>query len=177
MLAQFRRVPNAQVFWFDKGLSSYALTKAVVGTHWNLGDDDLAAAPLIGIDQPREFEWAQGFCERLLVLNGIQLVPAQQTLLADAMRQLAHHPTALRTLSALRTAVQDTTIRDGLAPYTLPDARAKYLDAKTDIDLDASWITFEMENLVGLSELTTLPMLFYLSSMGDWAGFFHHGML
>jgi hypothetical protein len=83
----------------------------------------------------------------------------------------------LRTLSALRTSVQDTTIRDGLAPYTLPDIRAKYLDAKSDIALDATWITFEMENLVGLSELTTLSMLFYLLSMGRLGRFFCEGML
>jgi type IV secretion system protein VirB4 len=36
------------------------------------------------------------------------------------------------------------------------------LDAATDIILESDWTTFEMEGLVGLSELTVIPMLDYL---------------
>lgn len=162
ILAQFRRVPRAQVFWFDKGFSSYALTKAVGGEHWSLGEDQLAAAPLAGIADPREAEWAQGFVERILRLNNVEMIPSRRRELAGALRRLATHPVDMRTLSNLRTTVQDSVLRDGMDPYVTPDERAKYLDSATDVIIDAPWITFEMEPLTGLSELTTLPVLDYL---------------
>lgn len=162
MLAQFRRVPGAQVFWFDKGFSSYPLTEAVGGTHWSLGEDALKAAPLIGIDDDREFEWAQTFVEHLLRLNKVVPTPEQRIKLGDAMRLIAQMPRHMRSLGALANAIQDRELRAGLAPFTLPDRRAKYLDASEDVALESSWITFEMEGLIGLNELTTIPMLLYL---------------
>ena len=46
MIAQSFRIPDMQVFVFDKGYSSFILTKACGGQHWDLGNDPISAAPL-----------------------------------------------------------------------------------------------------------------------------------
>jgi type IV secretion system protein VirB4 len=72
---QFRRYPSAQVFWFDKGYSSYSLCLAVGGHHYDIGaDETIAFTPLAGIDEEHEREWALGWLEECVVLQGLTTI-------------------------------------------------------------------------------------------------------
>ena len=68
MIARSFKTPGMQVFCFDKGMSSYILTKACGGQDWDLGNDKINAAPLINIDHQTEREWAHGYVSALLRL-------------------------------------------------------------------------------------------------------------
>jgi type IV secretion system protein VirB4 len=77
MITQSFRIPNMQVFVFDKGYSSFILTKACGGQHWDLGNDSISAAPLINVDHDVEREWAHGY------IAGLSRICAQTRTCSD----------------------------------------------------------------------------------------------
>lgn len=165
LMAQFFRYPRAQVFAFDKGLSSYILAKACGAEHYDIyGDenDPLAFYPLASIQEESERVWAEEWLENLLFLQGVPVTPAQRKALHRALQLLASSPPDARTLTDLTNTLQDHTLRDGLFHYTLGGAMGRLLDANRDSLGSARFQVFEMERMMNMGEKNLVPVLLYL---------------
>jgi type IV secretion system protein TrbE len=161
MIAQAFRIPEMQVFMFDKGYSSFILTKACGGQHWDLGNDSINAAPLIGVDQEIERGWAHGYVSALLrIAADRNLEPREDEAVWRALELLAGRPRQFRTFTALQGLLQNDELKTALARYTLQSPMGRYIDANADALLDARFTTFELETLQHSEAL--VPMLLYL---------------
>jgi type IV secretion system protein VirB4 len=161
IIAQSFKIPNMQVFVFDKALSSFILTKACGGEHWDLGNNVISAAPLINIDQLVEREWAQWYvCTLLKLALGRNLDPVEDEAVWRALELLAKSPRKFRTITGLQGSLQDNTLKTALARYTLKGAMGQYIDANEDELLASRFITFELETLQNNEAL--VPVLLYL---------------
>jgi type IV secretion system protein VirB4 len=161
MIAQSFRIPDMQVFVFDKGYSSFILTKACGGQHWDLGNDMISAAPLINVDQDIEREWADGYVSALTrAALRRDLTPIEDDALWRALELLGRHPRHQRTITALQARVQNDELKQALTRYTLKGPMGRYIDDSEDALLTDRFITFEMETLQNNEAL--IPMLLYL---------------
>ena len=160
--AQWMRYPNAQVFTFDKGASSLALTQAVGGTFYDLaGETQTAFQPLAEIHQPAEAAWAIDWLEELLTYANTTVTPQRRAALWAALKQLASIPKNQRTMTGLAAVVQDQDLKLALQPYTLKGPMGRLLDADSDTLQLSRWVTFEMEELLKLKSAVG-PVLSYL---------------
>jgi type IV secretion system protein VirB4 len=158
----FRATPDGQLFFFDKGYSAFVLTKALGGQHLDLGEDDVPLQPLARIDDPADRMKVQALLEDWLDLQGVKLVPLQRKALWRALELVAEAPVNQRTISNLVTQVQDATLRDGLNAFSLAGPLGRFLDADQDVLLAGSFVTFELETLMGMGPKVVVPVLTYL---------------
>lgn len=159
---QWRRYLGARIYAFDKGLSMYPTCKAAGGRHFTIASnaDKLAFAPLSRLDTRTRRAWAMEWIDTILALNGVNTTPAQRNAIAEAIMSM--HKSDSRTLSEFSVTVQDEAIREALKPYTVDGNMGHLLDAEEDgLDL-ADFMTFEIEQLMGLGEKFALPVLLYL---------------
>jgi len=162
LAAQWFRYPKAQAFAFDRGYSLYVLTQATGGDFYDLAGptSDLAFCPLKQIDTDSDRIWAVGWIEALCNLNGLTLNPAQRNRIAKGVDNLRLSPT--RSLTELRTNVQDESVQAALQHYTLGGPLGQLLDAEVDGLGTHKFLTFETEHLLQLEEKAVLPVLLYL---------------
>ncbi len=160
---QFRRYPRAQVFWFDKGYSSYPLCVAVGGQHYDIGaDETIAFTPLAGIDDEREREWTLGWLEDCLQLRTlVTITPESRGEVWQALSQLGQM-TYPRTMTMFLGTVQNLAIRAALAYYALGGGAGALLDAAHDSLRTSDFMVFEMEQLLSRGEQLLVPVLLYL---------------
>lgn len=163
LVAQFLRYKNAQIFIFDKDLSHRALTEALDGYHYNLGQEDrLSFCPLKDLSTPSAQMRATQFIENLVSLQNTALTPAMRNAIHEAVVALSdeNHKNN-RSLTVLRAQVQDAVVRDALQYYTL-DGAMPLLDATED-PLGLGYLqTFEMNWLLAQKPDIYLPILFYI---------------
>lgn len=159
---QFRRYPNAQVYFFDKGGSARAATLGMGGTWYDLGaDGSLAFQPLAGISDTQQRSWAQDWICALLAHEKAEVTPELKEAVWSALSNLAQAPMQERTLTGLAALLQSNAIRQALKPYTLNGPHGRLLDADNDrLSLDGVQC-FEMEDLMN-SDAAVLPVLTYL---------------
>lgn len=162
LIAQQLRYPNAQVFTFDKGYSSFALVNACGGAYYDIGADssDLAFCPLKHIDTPADQAWAAEWIEIMLTLQGVSVTPASRQMVYEAVMRLTRSPR--RTLTEYVSELQDEELRQALSHYTLAGPMGSLLDAEEDSLIDGSFQAFEMEHLMNMGEKNIVPVLLYL---------------
>ena len=161
--AQWLRYPNAQVFAFDKGYSLQTLTAAVGGEFYDIGEGNkLSFCPLRELETPADIAWAVDWLEALCNLLEKRLSPHERTALAQAVMALSYERPDKRSLTALRSNVQDEELRDLLNHYCLGGPIGFLLDSETDCLGTGRFLTFETENLFPLSEKAVVPVLLYL---------------
>jgi len=160
--ANFRAIPNGQVFFFDKGYSAYVLTKALGGQHLDLGEDEVPLCPLARIDDETDRMKLQGLLEDWLELQGVRLDPNQRKALWRALGLVAEGPPEQRTISNLVTQVQDNVVRDGLSAYSLAGPLGRFVDADHDVLLEERFVTFELETLMAMGPKVVVPIATYL---------------
>jgi len=98
--------------------------------------------------------------DTILALNGVITTPTQRNEIGNAIVSMNNSQS--KTLSEFIVTVQDETIREALKPYTVDGNMGHLLDAEEDgLDL-ADFMTFEIEQLMGLGEKFALPVLLYL---------------
>lgn len=80
LAAQWRRYPEAQVYFFDKGGSCKVLTLAVGGDYYDLGTSDgqggLTFQPLARVHEPAERLWAQEWLLDILEREQVESDPS-----------------------------------------------------------------------------------------------------
>jgi type IV secretion system protein VirB4 len=160
--AQLRRYKGMSIYAFDKGMSLYPLTKAVGGLHFTVAADDdaLAFCPLQFLETKGDRAWAMEWIDTILALNGVNTTPAQRNQIGHAI--LSMHESGGRTLSEYSITIQDEKIREALTQYTVDGSMGHLLDAETDGLALSDFVTFEIEELMGLGEKFALPVLLYL---------------
>ncbi|MDK2126638.1 VirB4 family type IV secretion/conjugal transfer ATPase [Parachitinimonas caeni] len=162
LMAQHLRYPNAQVFGFDKGYSSFILTNACGGTYYDIAGDqgELAFCPLRNIDSQADQAWAAEWIEVMLTLQGVAVTPAKRQTVYEAILRLTLSPR--RTLTEYVAEIQDEELRQALSHYTLAGPMGNLLDAEEDCLRFSNFQVFEMEHLMGMGEKNVVPVLLYL---------------
>jgi type IV secretion/conjugal transfer VirB4 family ATPase len=162
LLAQHFRYPNAQVFTFDKGYSSYVLVNACGGTYYDIGSEHggLAFCPLKRLDTAADQAWAAEWIEIMLTLQGLTVTPALRQMVYGAIIRLTRSPR--RTLTEFVAELQDDELRQSLSHYTLAGPMGALLDAQEDSLVEGAFQAFEMEHLMGMGEKNIVPVLLYL---------------
>lgn len=161
--AQWLRYKGAQVFAFDKGYSLQALTAAVGGDFYDIGQGDrLTFCPLAELETPSDVAWAVDWLEALCNLLDKKLLPRERAALADGVTALQLAAPENRTLTELQASVQDEELRTVLNHFTLQGPLGHLLDSETDCLGSGRFLTFETENLFPLSEKAVVPVLLYL---------------
>jgi type IV secretion system protein TrbE len=163
LAAQFLRYPGAQVFWFDKDYSAYALCQAVGGHFYDIGGDGerVAFTPLAGIDSEEERIWAWGWLEECLAQQGVPVTPDQRKEIWAALTKMGQAP-GDRTLTAFRATVQDLAVRTGLAHYALGGGAGELLDAADDSLRQHHFMVFEMSHLLARGDKDLVPVILSL---------------
>ncbi len=164
LAAQFRRYPDATLFAFDKLHSLLPLTWAAGGAHYDIGADgqDLQFCPLAQINSDTDAAWAETWLGQLLSLQGLEVSARQRSIIHDAIALLRQAPPANRSLSDLAFNVQDMGIREALGPYTVDGTMGHLLDGVSDSLAESTFMTFEIEELMRMGEVYSLPVLLYL---------------
>jgi type IV secretion/conjugal transfer VirB4 family ATPase len=164
MAAQFTRYKDSQVFIFDKGGSFYALTSGVGGQYYEVGDtgkSGLVFQPLSGIDVMGERVWAQDWIMGLFVNENIEMTPEIREIIWNALNNLSEVPLKQRTLTGLKSFIQDKRLRMALDNYTLGGPYGEILDCDEEFFDSSDWQCFEMEELMSTPNIIA-PVLAYI---------------
>ncbi|HAU1368086.1 TPA: conjugal transfer protein TrbE [Legionella pneumophila] len=158
----WRRYKDARIYSFDKGMSMYPTCKATGGEHFTIADKDsrLAFAPLQFLETKADRAWAMEWIDTILALNGLNTTPAQRNEIGHAI--LSMHQSGSKTVSEFVMTIQDEPIRETLKQYTIDGLMGHLVDAESDGLGLSSFMTFEIEHLMGLGEKFALPVLLYL---------------
>lgn len=173
LASQFRSVPKARIYVFDKGASSRVFAAAVKGNFYDLGNDDsansLAFQPLRYIDDENEKVWASEWLQELFVQEGVEMNPEKRKAIWDALTSVAATPPDERTLTAIKVFVQNMELRDALEPFVVETkgiadtagAYGKLFDSDIDNLKLGSYQSFEMGELMSKKN-AVMPTLLYL---------------
>lgn len=161
--AQWLRYPDAQVYVFDKGGSSRALTAGVGGAFHALGsaDSPLAFQPLSRCDDLAERAWALEWVLDMVRAEAVPTTPEVKGALWKALTSLASTTVDERTLTGLMILTENERIKAALRPYTIDGAHGQLLDSRTDTLSLGRWQVFEMEELMH-QPAVVMPVLSYL---------------
>ena len=161
LAAQFLRYQDAKIVIFDKGGSARAITHAVGGQYFRLGDlDSVTLQPLAGIDQETERAFAQSWLAEILHRENVELSPLRKDAVWSALGSLATFPIEQRTLTLLVSLIQDQHCRQALMPYMLDGPYGGILDASRSTSIEeANWQCFEMEALTELPDAVAPTLL------------------
>lgn len=171
--AQFRGYEGAQVYVFDKGGSSRALTAGVGGTFYDLGNENEGAIsfqPLARIDDENERNWALEWILQILVQEGLPapIPPTDKAEVWSALNKLATAPPDERTMTGLCLMLQDDRLRDALKIFTTASASnpeggayGRLFDSERDMLSYGSWQVFEMDELMA-KKSAVMPALQYV---------------
>jgi len=163
MQAQFMRYKNAQVYIFDKGGSSRALTAGMRGDFYDLGADPsgLAFQPLAGIDNEQERTWATGWMLETLQQENLALTPLIKSSVWATLSNLATAPVGERTISGFIALCQHTGIKQALGFVSIDGPLGRIFDATHDTLDYSRWQAFEMGTLMNMPAAVA-PALSYL---------------
>lgn len=166
LAAQFRRYPDAQVYFFDKGGSCRALTAGVGGNFYDLGEEyegTLAFQPLSDIDDETERSWAYEWLHEILRDENVEITPEVKKTLWTALGSLATAPKRQRTITGFCALLQDLRLRQSLTQYTLSGAHGRLFDSCEDNLEYGRWQCFEMGKLMNTPAVipATLSYLFH----------------
>jgi len=158
---QWRRYPEAEVVFFDKGRSARAATLLVGGCFYDLGGGALSFQPLAALDAPGDRAWAQIWVQDLVRAEGVELTPEVKEEIWTGLANLAAGPRRQRTMTVLAATIQDLRVKAALLPYTLSGPHGQLLDAAADLAFGAPWQAFEMSALMS-NRAAVAPVLTYL---------------
>ena len=153
LAAQWRRYANAQVFIFDAGRSSRALTLGLGGAFVDLMQDEdneraIALQPLAHIDDDGERAWARDWLAALIIRANIDVDPQAREEIWNALGVLASRPAKERTLSVFAALIQNTVIRRALTPFTHAGPWGRLIDADETRLADHNVQAFETGELL-----------------------------
>ncbi len=166
LAVSFLRYPRAAVFVFDKRYSSFALTHAVGGAHYDLippQGEPLSLRPLAHIDTDTERAIAFDWLDNLLTVQNFPLNPDHRFHLANAIAQLAQGPA--RTLTDFTFKLQDLDLRRALAPYLERGPYGALFDGPEFHFASAPITTFETQSLLDYGDPVVSPVLIHLFRM------------
>ncbi|WP_405354707.1 ATPase [Fusobacterium polymorphum] len=109
----------------------------------------------------RELEWANEWVLEIFVQENIELNQVQKTKIWQALELLATSEEKFRTISNLKTSLNDRELKDTLEKYTIKGALGRYFDSDEENFTFSDWQVFEMEKIMNVKSAVT-PLLSYL---------------
>ncbi|MDX2165084.1 MAG: hypothetical protein SFW07_06690 [Gammaproteobacteria bacterium] len=164
LLAQFLRYEGSKIFAFDKDYSHKALTYALDGRHYDIGNaDELSFSPLADLSTSSQKLRAAQFIECLVQLQEIKLNPDVRKAISDAINALSENTQIHnRNITVFRNIVQNSDVKNALQFYTL-DGSFKLMDAESDGLSSLGYLhTFEMNWLLAQKPDIYLPVLMHI---------------
>ena len=158
------KVSPSQLFIFDKGGSSKALTINTGGTFYNLGsEENVPMQPLRYIHRKRDLEFARDWLQGIIEQEDPSLVKDIKKMeeIWQALIRLSTMPEDDRTITTFVRLVQDSQLKAVLNIYSKSGTFGDYFDGNKDQFSNANIITFEMENIMEKPKVLN-PMLEYL---------------
>ena len=163
--AYFLKYLNSNVFVFDKGASSRALTMAVGGNFYNVAaeETELSFQPLARIDDEKELKWAKEWILAYLKQKNMTITPVEEDYVWKALLSLKVYPPQERSLTAFKEMVQSQAIRQAISPLTKSGSYGKLFDNTVERSGNGRWQVFEMETLMATPAIVplTLDYLFH----------------
>lgn len=165
--AHFMKYKNANVYIFDKSMSSRAVTLAIGGNFYNLANEEqgngLSFQPLANIEDSTEIKWAKEWIISYLKSRNMDITPDVDSKIWKALNDLTVMAKEERTISNFTSLVQDNDIRLTLEPLTSNGSYGKLFDNNNDFAGEGHWQVFEMETLMNTPAIvpTTLDYLFH----------------
>lgn len=162
---QALRYPNASIWSFDYKRGMMATVKACRGDHYDIGGANSPLfCPFGQLDAADDYVWACDYAAILFQLQqGHEPSPQQRGAMNRALQLLqADKAPGARSMTAFVDSVQDESVREVLRYYTLVGAMGRTLDAEEDGIEFGQFMTFEMEQLLTLSNKVSIPVLLYL---------------
>ena len=110
---------NSQVFVIAKKAGTMVTTLCLDGAYnaLGVGKTDATPQPYARIHVPQEMAWAFSWTMEIIKAIEPNVSPSQQGYIKEAMQNLASMPMHLRTISALKSLVQDNGIKKALGVY------------------------------------------------------------
>ena len=164
---QMDRYKNCKVYSFDKGMSMFTPCMAVQGNHYEVGVESAIStnfSPLSNLSTHEDQEWAAGWVESLMVLQGVKPTIDHKQAIRQAIKEtvLAKQNEFSfgeeHRLSEFAITVQDADVKRVLDFYTELD----YYNAAEDGMRDGNFQCFEIEELMNLPDSKSLPILLYI---------------
>lgn len=163
IVAQFMRYKGAQIVAFDKGLSQYALCKAMKGTHYHLlsPESPLTFCPLGSASSAAQRLWAAGWVEELLRLQGLEISPRDRNLIHEALASLEG---SQGTFTDFYTNLQENRLKEALEPFVevTHGIMAGLFDAAHDTLESSDYMVFEVDEVMKKDMRYSVPILTYL---------------
>lgn len=168
--AAFRKYKNdqgeAQIYIFDKGGSSRALTAGVGGNFYDLGAElqgALSFQPLAQIDDEHERAWAAEWVYEFLRAENLTITPEHKQAIWNSLCSLATAPVHQRNITGLRLLLtaESPELGQALGPLTVDGAFGRLFDAQEDTFGTGRWQVFEMETIMR-TPIAVAPTLSYL---------------
>ncbi len=157
--SNFMKYQNAQVFAFDKMHSMYALTRAVGGTHIDLGPGEAGLNPLGALDY-LGISWGIEWISNLCRLSGITVTPAMTTEITQALNTLDRNSDAM--FEELHAEIQDESIKQALAPFIRGGGYDGIINAQSDNLALSNFTVFEADELVSAGDTICVAVLDYV---------------
>lgn len=170
IVAQAFRYKEATVFAFDKGMSMFALCKALGGQHFELATDNcnLVFNPFQFIDTQEDRMWLTGFVEGILELNNVQVNPSISKSIYEAINNLYQlkidNPNHIPTITEFKSQLQysELDLREIISLYDVAGAYSGFISGENDNLNLSDFTVFELEYLMNLDNKILLPILDYL---------------
>ena len=163
---QFLRYPQAQVFVFDKGYSSFLPCLAAGGVHYDIASPRSASRPfqpLRHIDDEAEYTWAVSWLDTLLRLQGLETRAAERGALERALQLVATEEPDHRTLDALLIQLADPRIQAHLRPYCEGGSLERLLNGASDPLQESHFLAFELGHILDADPRALVPVQLYLA--------------
>jgi type IV secretion system protein VirB4 len=163
LIAQFLRYKDAHIFIFDKDYSHQALTAALNGYHYDIGESNqLSFCPLAELSTETQKVRAEQFIENLVYLQNVAITPHIRAAIHTAIESLSANVHAQsRNLTVFCSEVQNEQVRAAVKYYTI-EGQIKLLDA-TKATIQLGYLqTFEMNWLLAQRKEIYLPVLSHI---------------
>jgi type IV secretion/conjugal transfer VirB4 family ATPase len=168
LIMQFLRYKNAQIFIFDKDNSHKALTSALGGNHYDIGNAaELSFCPLADLSTESKKMRAAQFIEDLVSLQNVIITPEVRSSIYSAVASLSDKAQSRsRNITVFRSEVQNQAVRDALKYYTI-EGQVKLLDATQDYLQAGNLHTFEMNWLLEQKAEICVPIFGHIFNSID----------
>lgn len=171
IVAQFFRYKGATVSAFDKGRSMYTLNRAIGGSHYDIGNDEvpkdraLVLCPLADLNSEKDILWAQewvGTCYMLQSKDRQQrMSPLQKAAVNRALLNMSQEKEG-RSLTDFIHTVQDKEVQEAMVHYTEGGAMGHLLDGSNDTEENSNFVVYEIDELMKLGDENVIPVLLCL---------------
>lgn len=162
--SNFLKYPNAQVFVFDKMKSMYGTTRAIGGSHIELGPGKTGLNPLGALDR-LGMGWGASWIEKLCALSGVDVTPDIRNEITAALQTLDKNSKS--HLEEFNAQVQNESVKAAIVPFIKDGTHEGIVNAPSDDLAFSDFTVFECEELIEAGDTVVVAVLDYIFELID----------